>query len=134
MAHPLIALTILLAAGAALAREDDSLPDPTRPPAAVTKAIEEAARETAPSPVVLQSIIRRAGARPAAIIGGERVELGGEYAGARLVKIAEQEVVLEGPGGRETLRLTPAVEKKPVAVPAAPRRVQRTMRPGKEGL
>lgn len=91
--------------------------DPTRP------AIEPAADESAPpAQTGLQSILRRKGARPAAIINGQVVELGAKVGDARLLQINEAEVVLQGPAGREELRLTPAVEKSsPILPPSADR-------------
>lgn len=62
----------------------------------------------------LQSVILRKGGKPAALINGTVVELGGRVGESRLVKVSEDHVVLRGPQGDETLRLTPAAEKKPV--------------------
>lgn len=112
-----LALPILLAGlGIALpAIAGDVLPDPTRPPPAFIKQHSDSATdEAAADASALQSVILRTGQKPVAIIGGERVELGGEYGGARLIKVSETEVVLSGPAGRETLLLTPAVSKKAV--------------------
>ncbi len=87
------------------------LADPTRPPAALLAPASDApAAEAAASG--LQSVILRRQGKPAALINGEVVELGGKVGEARLVKIAEDAVVLRGPQGEETLRLTPAAEKK----------------------
>lgn len=93
------------------------LADPTRPPAALEKpgpAAGDAAGEAAP-PAGLQSIIRSDCGKPAAIVNGEYVVLGGRIGEARLVKIGEDFVTLKGPAGRETLKLMPGVEKKLVA-------------------
>lgn len=94
----------------------NELPDPTRPPAALIKPPAPGAYgsggEMGISAPLLQSVILRKGHKPVAIIGGERVELGGVYGGARLINVTEAKVVLYGPSGRETLLLTPAVEKK----------------------
>ena len=85
-----------------------TLSDPTRPPASIEKSVDgsEAKAETG-----LQSIIRRAGAKPAAIINGEYVVLGGSVGDAKLVRIGEDFVTLKSATGRETLRLIPGVEK-----------------------
>jgi MSHA biogenesis protein MshK len=89
--------------------QNASLPDPMRPPSSV---IEPAA--VAKAGVVgsgLQTVILRKGATPMAVIDGKTVKLGGKVGEARLVKLSESEAVLNGPNGREVLRLTPAVEK-----------------------
>jgi MSHA biogenesis protein MshK len=83
--------------------------DPTRPPAAILSGTPDAAVGGS----LLQSVIITATQR-AAIIGGERVNLGGKYGDARVVKITENEVVLHSATGAETLRLYPGVEVKPV--------------------
>jgi MSHA biogenesis protein MshK len=103
----LLALLLAVRTGMGFAQ---ALPDPTRPPAAA----EAVATPTAasPAPAGLQTIIRRQGAKPAALINGEYVELGGRIGETRLVKVGEDRVVLEGPSGREELRLAPGVEKK----------------------
>lgn len=62
----------------------------------------------------LQSIIRRQAGKPAALINGTLVELGGKVGEARLIRIGENFVVLRGPQGVETLYLTPGIEKKAV--------------------
>ena len=51
--------------------------------------------------------------KPVAVIGGQRVALGELYGDAKVVRISEKEVVLEGPEGREVLELVPDVEKRP---------------------
>jgi MSHA biogenesis protein MshK len=81
--------------------------DPTRPPAAFT----EAAGGTLRAPPVLQSVIIGKGAR-AAIIDGERVEVGGRFREARVVRITEEEVVLSEGATTQVLKMYPDVEKK----------------------
>lgn len=105
MARGLILLAIALAGVA-----HGQLADPTRPPVAAVQAADAAATE--PAPAGLQSVILRQGGKPAALINGEVVELGGKVGEAKLVKVNEDSVVLKGPGGMETLRLIPAAEKK----------------------
>lgn len=111
--------------------EESSLPDPTRPPpdvassAAPTGAAGPAgasgATATASGDAVAQaaasgltSIFLRKGARPAAIINGQYVELGGKVGERKVVRITEGEVALAGTEGQEILRLTPGIEKKPI--------------------
>lgn len=95
------------------------LPDPTRPPNSVlsgTGAADVAGSEgqlvTGP---VLQSVIIRPGSKPAALIGGEWVKLGGLYAGARVIKVTDSAVELRGPNGKETLYMNPVATKVPAA-------------------
>ena len=81
--------------------------DPTRPPAAFTEGTAAGVRVEP----VLQSVIIGKGTR-AAIIDGERVELGGRFRDSRVVKITEDEVVLSADGTMQVLKLYPDVEKK----------------------
>ena len=89
------------------------LSDPTRP--ALNEGAANATNENASAPATgLQTIIRRQGGKPAAIINGEYVELGGRVGESRLTAIGEDSVVLSGPTGKETLALTPGIEKKQI--------------------
>jgi MSHA biogenesis protein MshK len=88
------------------------LNDPTRPPG--DAALQAEAGTGMAVPGGLQSVILRQHGKPAALINGEVVELGGKVGEARLVKVNEDSVVLKGPGGEEILRLMPAAEKKKV--------------------
>lgn len=87
--------------------------DPTRPPLDTNPTAASGAA-TAEAGSGLQSIIRRKAGRPAALIDGALVELGGKVGEARLIRIGEDFVVLRGPQGVETLYLTPGIEKKAV--------------------
>jgi MSHA biogenesis protein MshK len=87
--------------------------DPTRP-AIDTGTAAPAGMAAMSATSGLQSIIQRQSGRPAALINGVVVELGGKVGEARLVKIGEDFVVLRGAMGNETLRLTPGIEKKAV--------------------
>lgn len=90
------------------------LADPTRPPVqAAVPAGDAASAAAIPAAVGLQSVIlsRDGKGRPAAVINGEVVQLGGKLGEARLVKVEEDHVVLLSAEGRETLRLMPAAEK-----------------------
>ena len=105
----IIAATILaLAAGPALAQ---SLPDPTRPPVAFDASVSAPAAAVAAAPS-LRSIIRRQGARSAAVINGVYVEIGGKVGEATLERVGEDSVDLRSATGRETLYLTPGVGKQ----------------------
>jgi MSHA biogenesis protein MshK len=87
----------------------EALPDPTRPPAAVDAPETGAADAGA---LVLQSVILGKGRKPSAIIGGQRVDLNGMVGDARLVHVSETEAVLEGPAGRQVLKMTPDAVKR----------------------
>lgn len=90
----------------------EALPDPTRPPAALEAPVAPSAATTPPAGVGLQTIIRRAGRKPAAVINGEYVELGAKVGEAKLVQIGDDSVILQGPAGKEVLKLTPNVGKE----------------------
>ena len=107
-----LACLVLATASAAAAMHD-----PTRPPASLTDS-PGAGLRAAP---VLQSVIIGKGTR-AAIIDGERVEIGGRFREARVVRITEDEVVLREDGTTQVLKMFPDVEKKTVKVrESAPR-------------
>ena len=98
----LAAALVLLAAGAAGAQ---SLPDPTRPPAAATPVAMGPA--TASAGPQLQSILiaRQQGGRHVAVIDGETVRPGDTFHGAKVARIGENEVELVRGGERQVLRL-----------------------------
>lgn len=119
--HTLAAMTLALAASLAPAQ---GLPDPTRPPAGFDASASAPAAGTATvSARSLQSIIRRQGARSAAVISGVYVEIGGKVGDATLERVGEDSVDLRSAAGRETLYLTPGVGKQfaPVETGAARR-------------
>ena len=104
----------LLFAAAALSTTAcaDGLSDPTRPPSGFDLAASGAkAAESAPAPLVLESVLIHPDSR-LAIISGERLALGQKIRGLRLVRIGEAEVVLLDGGERRTLKLYPGVQKK----------------------
>lgn len=105
---------------AAAAQAQQDLPDPTRPPAALIGEQSRSGAALATGPVLQSVLISRE--RKTAIIGGERVELGGKYGEARLVRLSDAEAVLEGPEGRTVLRLLPEAERKPAGTPRGPGR------------
>ncbi|MGJ7918706.1 hypothetical protein ACI48D_24955 [Massilia sp. LXY-6] len=86
----------------------ETLRDPTRPPAAAqfAGAAPGAAAATAGGPR-LQSILvaREAGGRHLAVIDGETVRLGGQFQGARVARIGDNEVELVRGAERQVLRL-----------------------------
>lgn len=102
------------------AAQAESLSDPTRPPAAIEGPVVPAAGTGQAVPEAgLQSTILRQGSRPAAMINGEYVELGGRVGEARVVRILEDAVILKTNEGMETLKLMPGVERTQVYPPAA---------------
>jgi MSHA biogenesis protein MshK len=114
-----LAISLLSVAGAASgqASSSESLADPTRPPAALLGSPGSNPSAITAGPV-LQSVLESAD-RKAAIISGERVELGGRYGQSKLVRLTDSEALLEGPEGRTLLRLVPGVEKRPVGASAS---------------
>ena len=110
LARATAALAVALVGSGALPAWAD---DPTRPPN--VDAAGEVAPETAG--LQLQSVfLPRAGAkkfRPAALINGQRVEVGQRWGEWRLLAVTEASATLAGPEGRQTLTLTPGVAKSP---------------------
>ncbi|WP_239700544.1 hypothetical protein [Massilia sp. 9096] len=100
------ALAASLLCGAAGA--SNVLQDPTRPPAALSAPRGAAvAPEAAP---MLQSVqVGRAPGR-SAVIDGESVRVGADFRGARVVRIADNEVELQRGRERQVLRLYAAPE------------------------
>lgn len=88
------------------------LADPTKPPAGIDQPAAAAAEAGAEKAAAgLQTIIRREGEKPAAVINGEYVVLGGRVGDARVVRIGEDSVTLKGATGTEVLKLAPGIEK-----------------------
>ncbi len=103
----------LVLGGGAAVLTAETLPDPTRPPAEAGLA-GSAVAAVASGPM-LQSVMIAPGRR-SAVISGQLLTEGALFGEAKLVRIAEGEVVLSGPDGQQTLRLFPDVEKH-VALP-----------------
>ncbi|HTN65571.1 MAG TPA: hypothetical protein VL051_05220 [Burkholderiaceae bacterium] len=87
------------------------LPDPMRPPPALTAADGAASVSGLP---VLQSVMLSP-SRKVAIISGQTVALGEHYQGARLVRISEGEAVLRNGSEVQVLKLFPDLEKQPLS-------------------
>ncbi|MFA7278506.1 MAG: hypothetical protein WC100_00250 [Sterolibacterium sp.] len=110
----LVMLALLVGAENCFGQSDSSLPDPMRPPVAAGDSIPAAnanSEEMPATPNGLQTIILGRGRKPMAVINGIAVGLGDKVGEARLVKLSETQAVLQGPGGKETLYLTPGVER-----------------------
>ncbi len=88
--------------------------DPTRPAIDTSAGADPSLDASIAASSGLQSVILRKNGKPAALINGLVVELGGKVGEARLIKVSEDHVVLRGPLGDETLRLMPTAEKKVV--------------------
>ncbi len=107
-----LVMFVLLSLGSAQAVFAE-MTDPTRPPEGIGGAynggIQSADGQVEAKPAGLQSVIISKTHR-AAIIGGQLVELGGQYEGARLVEISEGRVVLLGSKGRQVMTMFPDVK------------------------
>jgi len=84
------------------------LRDPTRPPADLSQGNTGAPVASGPE---LQSV-RISAHQRSAIISGQRVKVGDKLGDARIVMITENEVVLKGSSGLQTLKLFPDVGKR----------------------
>ena len=101
--------TIYLMATQAMNAGAQTLPDPTRPPAALQK--DERDTEITPAAPQLQSILISP-KRRVATINGQIVHVGDKVGEAQVVKITENEVVLRNGKETRTLKLLPQVQKK----------------------
>jgi len=104
-----IATAILLPAFALGAERTHALEDPTRPPR--VDRIAAPATHSAEPLLVLQSIIRSPNGN-AAIISGRLVPVGGRIGTARLVRVTEDEAVIQVGGAEKRLALYPAARKR----------------------
>lgn len=110
LTHPASGLFMLMACAFAMAQSGG---DPTRPAIEDKPAPSQVDQAAAPVSSGLQSIIRRKNSKPAAIINGEYIELGGRLGEAKLTNVEDGYVVMTNPAGaKEILVLTPGVEKK----------------------
>jgi MSHA biogenesis protein MshK len=104
-----IATAILLVALALNVERAHALEDPTRPPRA--ERIAAPATHSAEPLLILQSIIRSPNGN-AAIISGRLVPVGGRIGDARLVRVTEDEAVIQIGGAEKRLALYPAARKR----------------------
>ena len=95
---------------APLACAEGSLQDPTRPPAELSAPQGNTGAPVTSGPQ-LQSVLISAHQR-SAIISGQRVKVGEKLGDARVVMISENEVILKGGSGLQTLKLFPDVGKR----------------------
>ncbi len=83
------------------------LPDPLRPPAA---PVADSSAPVTNSGPILQSVFISSG-RKVAVINGQSVQVGDKIGEARVLRIAEGEVVLAQGKESQTLKLFPGLEK-----------------------
>jgi MSHA biogenesis protein MshK len=101
-----LALVISLGAPRGLAQ---GLNDPTRPPREIlggTAGPFEPGVSSSPAQVVIISKDRHQ-----ATINGQTVVLGGRYGNATLVRVSDEEIVLQRPEGTETIKLYSSVQR-----------------------
>ena len=99
-----LALVVSLGAPRTLAQ---GLNDPTRPPLGIPGANAfDPAASSSPAQVVIISKERRQ-----ATINGRTVSLGGRYGNATLVRISDEEIVLQRPEGTETIKHYSSVQR-----------------------
>jgi len=112
--------TLLVLANPALGQ----VPDPTRPPAALIEPEKGGVAAAAAAAVEggVQTVILRPGGKSVAVINGQYVAVGDMLGDKRVLKISESEVVLQGGGGREVVKLIPAIEKVPARKATAAKR------------
>jgi MSHA biogenesis protein MshK len=106
LSRSLLAIVLL----AALPVRAQGLNDPTRPPREIlgdTGEVSDAAAGGSPAQVVVISSDRRQ-----ATINGRTVSLGGRYGDATLVRISDEEIVLQKAGSMEIIRLYSSVNRK----------------------
>lgn len=107
----------IMGAGCVLAQTAD----PTRPAAAMMTP-EPGGGAAPPVESGVQTVILRPGGKSAAVINGQYVAVGDMLGDKRVMKISESEVVLKGEGGREVIKVMPAIEKVPTRKTAAAKR------------
>ena len=87
--------------------------DPTQPPSGWLEGSLAGESEMVAVAPRLQTIVRRRSGKPFAVIDGKTLALGERMGEFRLVHIGESDVVLNGPNGRETLLMSPDVQRTP---------------------
>jgi hypothetical protein len=105
--RPLVLL--LLACLPMLVLAQGKLRDPTLPPAAFSAGQTEIL--AGEGELRLEAVRRTSGGKAEALINGEFRRVGDEAAGRKVLRIGEAEVVLKSGDQRETLRMSPGVEK-----------------------
>lgn len=121
----LLLIAVVVGNGEALAQ----VPDPMRPPAFLI-APDAIGGAAPPAESGVQTVIVRRKGKSSAVINGQYVETGGKLGDKRVLRISENEVVLQGESGREVMKVTPDIEKMPMKKAAAAKR--RTMGSGEK--
>jgi len=120
MAAYLTAILTVIAAFGAPRVLAQGLSDPTRPPREILGGSADAYEPEASSSPVQVVIISKD--RRQATINGRTVNLGGHYGNATVVRITDEEIVLQKPEATETIRLYSSIQRKmhrPAARPGA---------------
>jgi MSHA biogenesis protein MshK len=107
-AYLTLGLALIISFGAPRSVAQD-LNDPTRPPREILGGGAGAfapAVSSSPAQVVIISTDRRQ-----ATINGQTVALGGRYGNATLVRISDEEIVLQRPEATETIKLYSSVQR-----------------------
>lgn len=86
------------------------LSDPTRPPREILGGTADAYEPAASSPAAQVVIISKD--RRQATINGQTVNLGERYGNATVVRITDEEIVLQRPEAIETIKLYSSVQRK----------------------
>ncbi len=118
----ILAALLVLSGGvpAVYAAGEAVLTDPTRPPPEMMAFLPASAGAVVLAVPRLQSVMIGSAER-SAIIDGQRYKVGDKLGDARLLRISENEVVLAGTGGRQTMTLFTPVKQVPVPEKAAAR-------------
>ena len=109
-AHLTVALAVMAALLGAPRVLAQGLNDPTRPPREILGGSADAyqpARSWSPAQVVIISKDRRQ-----ATINGRTVNLGERYGNATVVRITDEEIVLQKPEATETIRFYSSIQRK----------------------
>jgi MSHA biogenesis protein MshK len=106
-AHLTLSLALIISLGAP-STFAQGLNDPTRPPREILggKDFGEPPANLSPAQVVIISTDRRQ-----VTINGQTVALGGRYGNATLVRISDEEIVLQRPEATETIKLYSSVQR-----------------------
>lgn len=105
-------LTLLTSLACLPPARAQALRDPTRPPDQLLRPANDAASPAASAAPQLQSVLIAAhpGGRQLAVIDGETVQVGSQWHGARVVRIAQDRVELVRGNTRQILKLHPPAE------------------------
>lgn len=103
----MLALAAAVAAMAPASATAQEMADPTRPP----DSGDDRPAPTAGNTLNLQSILISA-TRREAVINGQVVRAGGRIGQTKIVKISDNQVLVDGPRGMQVLRMFPGIDKR----------------------